>query len=124
MGNLQSQQPAENDLDKLEAMLQETLAGMENQVKVISSSKFTGYSKDKTVSISVLGTCMIEDPEKDIQFGAPALEGGLKAFKQRVGEALQDAIERVQTFMRQEFEGLTQNMPKGIRELMTDETKE
>ncbi len=120
--------PSEPSLEKFEAvlpMLENTLAGMKKTVDSMAHKKFTGHSQDRTVSITVTGTGLIEDPDEDIQFGTAAVSDGLKKFKRRVGEALKDAIEQVQGGMQDELSGIQKSMelPPDLMQLMQDISK-
>lgn len=111
-------QPSQEELDKLGELLQKQLLGMENpmknmlsgmeNLKNITSNTFTGISKDKAVSLILKGDFNLAD----LQFGSPALEGGLKPFKNRIAEALQDAIEQIQGSVRTQFTGWDEEIQK------------
>lgn len=105
--------------DDLLSNIKNSIADMQNQMKStyesLSGIKVSGQSQDGAVKITLTATYEFVD----IEFGEKALQGGVKEFKLRIGEAFKNVVTQVQQATQAKTMELLQGMqiPDEIRNI-------
>src|SRR3990167_5811272 len=97
--------------DKLLTDIQNSIMDIQNQMQNtyqdLSKVMVTGESFDKTVKVTMSATYDFED----IEFNEKALQGGVKEFKGRIREAMNNVIEKIKEATQNKTLELLKNMP-------------
>ena len=112
--------------DDLLSEIKDSILNMQTQMQDtyqnLSHIKVSGESHDKSVKITLTATYAFED----IDFSEKALQGGVKAFKERIHEAWKSAVEQVQQATQSKTVELLQQMqiPDEIKNISMEEQKQ
>lgn len=105
--------------DKLLSDIQNSIVEMQNQMQStyqnLAEIKVSGESADKTVKAIMTATYVFVD----IEFNEKALQGGVKEFKIRIREAMENVVKKIQETTQNKTIELLQSMqiPEEIRNM-------
>lgn len=105
--------------DKLLSDIQNSIVEMQNQMQStyqnLAEIKVSGESADKTVKAIMTATYVFVD----IEFNEKALQGGVKEFKTRIREAMENVVKKIQETTQNKTIELLQSMqiPEEIRNM-------